>query len=70
MERKDDNADDRPAPTAASIMIFAVAVIALFGAAFFFMPDHYRSTASGPAAEKTVSTPAPPATTGQGGVNK
>ena len=67
MERKDDTSVT-PAPTAASIAIFAVVVLILFGGMYLFVPNQYRSTASNPpAAEKTATTPAPPATTGQGG---
>jgi hypothetical protein len=61
--RDDPGRDAPPAPTSTSIAIFAVVVVLLFGGAYLFLPDHYRS---GPA---VAQKPAPeaPVTTGQGG---
>ena len=62
---------ERPAPTAASIAIFALVVALLFGGMYFFLPDSYQSTAPSPAvAERPAPQPAPPVTTGQGGNTK
>lgn len=70
MQRKDwtdrDNDPGRgasAAPTGASIAIFAVVVALLFGGAYLFLPDHYRSSST------VAQKPAPqaPVTTGQGG---
>jgi hypothetical protein len=57
---------ERPAPTAASIAIFAVVAALLFGGMYFFFPDNYRPTAS-TKSPAVAEAPVPPSTTGQGG---
>ena len=74
MERKDPpRVRERPAPTSASIAIFAAVAALLFAGMYFFMPDNYRpmtETKSPAVAERPADAPAPPATTGQGGTAK
>jgi hypothetical protein len=61
-QNPDPGEDAPPAPTAASIAIFAVVVALLFGGMYLFLPDSYRP------APTVAQKPAPdaPVTTGQG----